>query len=86
MALSLLLFSAQFDIPYSILFVQVTSSPFSEFKIIVGMSYLVFADKFFCTKKKQKKRFLIAELLCIYYTRRLSVSYRINARTSQKNA
>ena len=40
-------FSAQFDIPYSILFVQVTLSHSSKFKIIVGMYYLVFADKFF---------------------------------------
>ena len=30
--------SAQFDIPYSILFVQVALSHFSKFKIIVGMS------------------------------------------------
>ena len=55
MALSLLFFSAQFDIPYSILFVQVTLSHFSKFKIIVGMLfyYLVFPDKFFlCQKKK----------------------------------
>ena len=38
MALSLLFFSAQFDISYSILFVQVTLSYVSKFKIIVGMS------------------------------------------------
>ena len=31
-------FLAQFDIPYLILFVQVTLSHFSKFKIIVGMS------------------------------------------------
>ena len=31
-------FSTQFDIPYSFLFVQVTLSHFSKFKIIVGMS------------------------------------------------
>ena len=36
MALSLL-FLAQFDIPYSILIVQVTLSYFGKFKIIVGM-------------------------------------------------
>ena len=30
--------SAQFDIPYPILFVQVTLSYFSKFKVIVGMS------------------------------------------------
>ena len=38
MALFLFLFSAQFDIPYSILFVQVALSHFGKFKIIVGMS------------------------------------------------
>ena len=38
MALSLLFVSAQFDIPYSIFFVQVTLFHFSKFKIIVGMS------------------------------------------------
>ena len=37
MALSLLFFSAQFDIPYSILFVQVTLSHFSKLKIMVDM-------------------------------------------------
>ena len=42
MASSLLFFSAQFDIPYSILFVQVTLSHFSELKIIVGMSLSCF--------------------------------------------
>ena len=43
MALSLLFFfSAQFDIPYSILFVQVTLSHFSKFKIIVVMSFTCF--------------------------------------------
>ena len=31
-------FSAQIDIPYSILFVQVTLSHFSQFKITVGIS------------------------------------------------
>ena len=31
-------FSAQFDIPYSIIFVLVTLSHFSKFNIIVGMS------------------------------------------------
>ena len=36
-------FSALFDIPYSILFVQVTSSHFSKFKIIVGMSLPCFS-------------------------------------------
>ena len=77
-------FSARFDIPYSILFVQITLSHFSKFKIIVGMSLPVFTDKFFLCQKKQKKRFLIAKLLGIYYVRRLSVSYRMNVRTSQK--
>ena len=33
-------FSAQFDIPYLLLFVQVTLSHFSKFKIIVGMLLL----------------------------------------------
>ena len=33
----LYLFSAQFHIPYSVLFVQITLSHFSKFKIIVGM-------------------------------------------------
>ena len=42
MALSLLIFSAQFDIPYLILFVQVTLSHFSKFKIIVGMALACF--------------------------------------------
>ena len=74
-------FSVQFDIPYSILFVQVTLSLFSEFNIV--SHYLVFANKFFfCAKKK--KRVLIAKLLRIYYVRRLSVSYHMNVRTSQK--
>ena len=36
------IFSAQFDIPYSILFVQVTLSHISKFKIIVGMSFPCF--------------------------------------------
>ena len=45
-ALSLLFFSAQFDIPGSILFVQVTSSHFSKFKIIVGMSLPVARERF----------------------------------------
>ena len=35
-------FSAQFDIPYSILFVRVTLSHYSKFKIIVGMSFPCF--------------------------------------------
>ena len=35
-------FSAQFDIPCSILFVQVTLSHFGKFKITVGMSLLCF--------------------------------------------
>ena len=44
MALSFLFFSAQFDIPYSILFVQVTGtlSHFSKFKIVVGMGFPCF--------------------------------------------
>ena len=63
-------------------FVQVTLSHFSKFKIIVGMSLLVFADTFFVSKKQ--KRFIIAKLLRIYYVRGLSVSYRMNVRTSQK--
>ena len=80
-------FSAQFDIPCSILF-QVTLSHFSKYKIIVGMSLPSFADIFLCEKKKTKKRFLIAKLFrintVIYYVRRLSVSYRVNVRTTQK--
>ena len=68
----LFIFSAQFDLPYSILS-QVTLSRF-----IVNL-------KFVPKKKKKKKRFLIAKLLRIlYYVRRLSVSYRMNVRTSQK--
>ena len=35
-------FSAQFDIPYSILFVQVALSQFSKFKIIIGRPMLLF--------------------------------------------
>ena len=42
MALSLLIFSAQFDISYLILFVQVILSHFSKFKIIVGMALACF--------------------------------------------
>ena len=38
MALSLFIFSTHFDIPYSIIFVQVTLSHISKFRIIVGMS------------------------------------------------
>ena len=41
------IFSAQFDILYSILFVQVALSHFSNVKIIVGMSLRCFADNFF---------------------------------------
>ena len=80
-------FSAQFGNPYSIIFVQVTLSRFSKFKMIVGMSLPCFADKFFfvpTTKKIKKKRFLIAKLLRIYYVRSLSVSCRMNVRTSSK--
>ena len=54
--LVLTFFSAQFDIPYSILFAKVTLSHFSKFKIIVGMSLPCFADKFFCAKKKNKTK------------------------------
>ena len=39
---------------------------------------------FFLRLKKQRRRSLIAKLLRIYYVRRLSVSYRMNVRTSQK--
>ena len=49
-------FSAQFDIPYSILF-QVTLSHFSKVKIIVGMPLPSFADNFFVPKKNKKKIF-----------------------------
>ena len=78
-------FSAQFNIPYSILFVQVTLSLFSKFKIIVGpCHYLVFADMFFVPPKK----ILIAKLLrinnVVFYVRRLSESNRMNVRSSQK--
>ena len=70
-------------IRYSIFdsFVQVTLSHYSKFKIIVGMSLPCFADIYFLC---QKKSFSIAKLLRIYYVRRLSVSYRMNVRTSQK--
>ena len=78
MALSLLFFSAQFDIPYSILFVRVALSHFSKFKIIVVTIFL--HTMFFVPKK----RFSIPKLLRTYYVRRLSVSYRMNVRTSQK--
>ena len=48
-------FSAQFDIPYSILF-QIILYHFGKFKIIVGMSLPCFCRKFFCAKKKKKKK------------------------------
>ena len=50
-------FSAQFDISYSILFVQVTLSHFSNFKIslIVGMSSLFLLINFFFVPKKTTK-------------------------------
>ena len=84
MALSLL-FLTQFNIPYSILFVQVTFSHFSIFKIIVGMSLPCFLlINIFCAKKTNKKRVLIANLHCIDYVCHLSVSYRMSVRTSQK--
>ena len=59
MALSLLFFffSAQFDIPYSILFVQITLSSFSKFKITVDMSITLFSLINFFAPKKQKKYF-----------------------------
>ena len=62
-------FSAQFDIPFSILFVQVTLLSLVNLNI----------------KFMQKQKFLRAKLLRIlYYVRRLCVSYRMNVRTSQK--
>ena len=54
MVLSLLFFFALFDIPYSILFVQVTLSHFSKFEIIVGM--LLPCLIFFVPKKNKKKK------------------------------
>ena len=77
----------QFDILYSFLFVQVTSFHFNrpKFKIIVSSlcHYLVFADKFFCEPKE--KRFVNSKVASHKdYVRRLSVSYRMNVRTSQK--
>ena len=49
-------FLAQFDIPYLILFVQVTLSHLSKFEIIVSTGhFLVFADSFFFCAKKNKK-------------------------------
>ena len=59
-------FSAQFDIPYSIFFLQVTLSLFSKFKMIVGISlgYLVFADKFFVPKKKIFNSKVAWHILC----------------------
>ena len=48
-------FLAQFDIPCSILFVHVTLSHFSKFKIPVGMSLPFFADNFFFFWAKKKK-------------------------------
>ena len=76
-------FSAQFDIPYLILFVQVTLSHSSKFKIMSVCHYLVVADNFFFLPKKAKKN-LIAKLLRINYVRRLSVSYPMNVRATQK--
>ena len=70
-------FLAQFDIPYSILFVQVTSSHFSKFKIIVGMSLPCFF--FFFWTKQNKKSFnskvASHNMLCPSFVCRLSVSY-----------
>ena len=50
-------FSAQFDIPYSILF-KITLSHFSKLKMIDGSlrHYLVFVDKFFLCQKTHKKK------------------------------
>ena len=58
MGLVFTFFSAQFDIAYSILFVQVTLSHFSKFKIIVGMSLitLFLLINFFVPKKKTKTK------------------------------
>ena len=50
-------FPAQFDIPYSILFVQVTLSHFSKFKQSSVCHYLVFAENFFFAPKTKKKDF-----------------------------
>ena len=59
-------FAALFDIPYSILFVQVTLFHFSKFRIIVATvcHYLVSAAKFFYVPKKtpKKKRLLTTKL------------------------
>ena len=62
---------------------QVTLSHFSKFKIIVGMSLPCFADIFFYAKKRMIFN-SYCKLLRIYYVRRLSDSYRMNVRTSQK--
>ena len=71
---------------FDFFFVQVTLSHFRKFKIIVGMSLVItlflLINFFLCPKKK--KKILIAMLLRIYYVRPLSVSYRMNVRTSQK--
>ena len=68
-------FSAQFDIPYSILFVQVTLSHFSKFKIIVGMSLACFLlINFICAKKNKKKIFnckVASHILCLSFVCKL---------------
>ena len=63
--LAFTLFSAQFDIPYSIFFVQVTLTYFSKFEIIT----LFLPINFFLCQKKTKKRFLIAKLFRVYVRR-----------------
>ena len=81
-------FWVQFDIPYSILFVQVTLSHFSKFEIIVGISLpcLFLLIHLFCAKKKQKTIFNSkvtshVGLLCPSFACKLP--YRMNVRTSQ---
>ena len=69
---------------WSLLFVQVTLSHFSEFKIISVCHYLVFANKFIIAPRKQKIFNSKVASHILLRVRRLSVSYRMNVRTSQK--
>ena len=65
--LVLTFFSAQFDIPYSILFVQVTLSHFSKFYDRRCVITLFLLMNFFCAKKQKK----IYSKVASHYVRKL---------------
>ena len=69
----------------SLFFGTIQYSTFNSFRPgYFECHYLVLANEFFLRQEKQQKRFLTAKLLRIYYVLRLSVSYCVNVKTSQK--